>query len=201
MSLPGKLMYTSTTLQIATFDSRGNPVSLLKIDTARIQQIVLPLANAGSTAPALVRITLAQAAGAMGKPSTWPQANPLGQVLHQGDFRLHFDSLDATTAMSIAPMTLVPSQMVKGYMPQLVLTTMGTSTTASAQAWSKGLQSWFDSQTAKNGTLTFYTSNFSTALFVVRFSGVRVKSIGGTTTNPIVTFTVTGISIPTTLTM
>ena len=194
-SIAGKL--PSTSLVLSTFSSTGSPVSLVKVGYPRIQEVDLPAADTRNTAPILVGVKFVPATAELGTPGSYPGPNPSGQALHSNYFHLQFDSLDATTAISIAPMSLVLTDVLKGILPYLVLTTAVTTSTSpvSSQLWATGVQKWLQSQTTKSGTLTFLASDFKTPLLVVRFAGVRVKSIVNTTTNPVVTFTMTGIGI------
>lgn len=181
----------TTPVQVASYSYTLSPVSLLKIGSTWIQEVDVPRADASHTGPALVRVKFAQAISELSKPTTSPGSNLLGQMLHANYFHLQFDSLDATTAISIAPMAIRLPDVLKGInLPQLVLTTA-----ASSPVWNTGIQKWLTSQTARNGTLTFLASNLSTPLLVVRYLGVRVKSIDTSTGAPIVTFTMTGIRI------
>lgn len=190
-SVAGKL--PSTKLALSTFSSSGSQISLVNIGYPRIQEVDLPAADARNTGPIFVGVKFAPATAEMGTPTSYPGSNPPGQALHGNYFHLKFDSLDATTATSIAPMSVVLAEVFKGNLPQLVLTT--TTAQPAYSTWSSGLQTWLKSQTTRNGTLTFLASDFKTTLLLVRFGGVRVKSIINTTTGPVVTFTMTAIGI------
>jgi hypothetical protein len=192
-SMAGKL--STPALQLATYSSNGQPLTLVKL-VSRIQQIDLPAVDASNTGPVLVGVKFAQAPFESGKPTTFPPANPKVQVLRSSNFHLQFDSLDATTAISIAGMSVVlPDVMKGGGLPQLVL--RYSATTGSAQTFIKGLQQWFQSQTSRNGTLTFLDTDLRTPILIVRYRGLRVVSNSVGTATPTATFTMTGINLQT----
>jgi hypothetical protein len=142
-------------------------------------------------------VKFAQAPFESGKPTTSPPVNTRGQFLRSSNFHLQFDSLDATSAISIAGMSVVlPDAVRGGSLPQLVLR-YNAGSTGSAQTFVKGLQQWLRSQTSRNGTLTFLDTDFRTPLLVVRYRGLRVVSNTAGTATPTATFTMTGISVQT----
>lgn len=186
----------STKLLLTTVSSTGTLSSLMSIGGTHLQEIDLPAADAGNIGPAPVGLTFAAASAAVGKPSVFPPGNLPGQDLHARYFHLQFDSLDATTAMVVKSMKIVLPDALQGKLPQLVLTYSVSTTSGPSQTFANGLQKWFASQTTRNGTLTFFTSDFKTPLMVERFRGLRVLSIN--TINPaapIATFALTGISV------
>lgn len=182
-------------LQVAIYSSTGTPLSLVKIGSTRITEIDVPAANASSSAPTQIVVKFAAGSAEVGKPTTFPAQNALGQYLHSNYFRLQFDSLNASTAASVASMAILLPDALKGVnLPRITVTT-GASTSLASQAWIDGITKWFKSQAPRNGTLTFISSDLKTAMLVVGFQGVRVYSTTNlSTTGPIV-FTMTGICL------
>ncbi|HEY2163159.1 MAG TPA: hypothetical protein VGH04_04175, partial [Gemmatimonadaceae bacterium] len=145
-SMAGKA--STPALQLATYSATGQPLSLLKL-VSRIQQIDLPAVDASNTSPVFVGVKFAQAPFESGKPTTSPPVNTRGQFLRSSNFHLQFDSLDATSAISIAGMSVVlPDAVRGGSLPQLVLR-YNAGSTGSAQTFVKGLQQWLRSQTSR----------------------------------------------------
>jgi hypothetical protein len=169
----------------------------LKIGTARIQEVDLPAANT-TDSPVMVGVTFAPALFESGKPTTGPmEANPLHVVLHSSYFRMQIDSLDAAYVMSVSGVAVRLPDALKGInLPQLVVTYNTSPTNAYKQAFVSGLQKWYQSQTTRNGMLTFYMPDLKTILLVVRYRGLRVTSINTPTSGPsTATFAMTGISV------
>lgn len=193
-SIAGKVATTS--LMYASYNSLGQGLNAWKIGGARIQRVDLPTANAATAIPTFVGVTFGQAlAEAGGKPTSGPPGNPRGQALQSNLFHLQFDSLDATTAMAIDSMPIFLPNVLKGEnLPQLRLT-YSVASTSSSQAFDKALHAWLTSQTLRNGTLTFFTTGFTTPLLVEHFRGLRVVSINGAGASMVATFTMTGISL------
>jgi hypothetical protein len=193
-SVAGKVVYT--TIQYATFTATAQPLSLLKISNTRIQEVDLPPTDSRKTDTVQVGVTFMQAPVETGKP-TYPTGNPTGPALHYNSFHLQFDSLDATSAIAINGMAVRLPDVLKGLnLPQLVLTYSVSPTSPSSQAFAKGLQTWFSSQTTRNGTLTFFATDFTTRLLIVHYRGLRVLSINNAGTSaPTATFVMSGISI------
>jgi len=181
-----------TKLQLATYTYQLAPVSALNVGT-QIQEIDLPGADANNTGIPAFTIKFAQGLAEQGKPAILapPMDQPSTQPLRLNHFRLNFGDLDANITRTIAPMSITLGAKV----PDLVITTNPPSTSLAYQAWSKGLQAWFQSRASRGGTLQYLSNDMMTTLFAVNFTGVVVKSIDTPTGAPAtVTLGLTGVS-------
>ena len=195
MALVGKQI--DAKLELATFSfNNGAPLSALHLVRPQVTEVNLPGADATTDAVASFGVKFSQVPAESGTPSSGkPSATQKSNLIYTRNFRFDVDSLPGKPVVSVAPLVIPASAVVKAAPYPTLIVSASPLANVAQQQWLAECQRWLASGQPRNGTLTFLSPNLTTPVLTERFTGLRVASIATVSGRPTVTLTMTAMSI------
>jgi hypothetical protein len=182
-------------IQLVTYDMHMTPVNTTTMANARLQEIDFPAADASSTAALSFTVKFAPAVTQTGTaaPKEPPPltANVKGAVASRFTFAI--DGLPGNYVAGVGPIAVTATE--KGALLPGLVATYRFAATPQGQQQLAQLQQWFASGQPRNGTLTFLSPDFKTAVLVEQFSGLRVTGVSTSAGTSIVNMAMSGMRI------
>lgn len=186
------------TFEIDSYDSNNQPVSALTVLQPSIQQVELPVMDAGSKTAFTIGVSFFPAAS---RSSPLPKAAGEKLVapdphLVLSDFALTIDGIDCSRVVRVQLPTATASR--PGALPTFTPLVLEVSTNYAAP-----FQQWLTANGPKNGVLTVLAPDLRTPVYVVKLNGLRIQTIGTTSTpagmnavqRSVVTMSVAGMDV------